>query len=426
MKSVHLAVGLCLLVATAQAEDWPHWRGPNRNGLVGESSRWDDGGWSSIREVWRKNVGEGSTSPLVVGGKVLVLGWAGGKDRLRCLELKTGKELWRQEYDSPRFGRKAEGDQGLYSGVTSTPEYDAATGLLFTLGVDGDLIAWNTHDSGRQVWKRRLFDEFDVPKRPRVGRSGHRDYGYTSSPLVVNDVVIVEVGATTGNLVAFDSRTGETRWQSQNRSPGGHNGGPVPITVENMPCVAVHTFEGLHVARIDRGHEGKTVATYPWKTDFANNIASLTVAGDSVLMTSHYNQERTARLRISLSGATAVWEQPLASKVCSPVVLEGHVYFAWEQLVCLDFETGKVQWRGGRTGDPGSCIGTSDGRLIVWCANGTLLLAESAAHSPDKLHILAQREVLSETDAWPHVALADGHMLCKDRAGNLVCLSLER
>jgi hypothetical protein len=55
-----------------------------------------------------------------------------------------------------------------------------------------------------------------------------------------------------------------------------------------------------------------------------------------------------------------------------------------------------------------------------------LLLAESAAHSPDKLTILAEREVLSQTDAWPHVALADGYLLCKDRAGTLVCQSLTR
>jgi len=420
----------CYGAATVHAEDWAHWRGPERNGLVRESSRWEQGGWPPMREVWRKNVGEGSTSPLVVGGNIFVMGWAGGRDRLRCLDLKTGKELWRQEYESPRYGRKAQGDQGLYSGVTATPEYDARTGQLFTLGVDGDLVAWNTRDSGRQVWKRRLYDEFDVPQRPRVGRSGQRDYGYTSSPLAEQDVVIVEVGAASGNLVGFDSRTGQTRWQSQNKSPPGHNGGPAPITVENTACVAVHTFDGLHVARIDRGHEGETVATYPWKTDFANNIASLTVAGDSVLMTSHYNQERTARLRVALSGAlsgaTVVWEQPVASKVCSPVVQGEHVYFAWEQLHCLDFATGNVRWRGGRTGDPGSCIGTADGRLIVWCGNGTLLLAESAARSPDKLQILAQREVLSQTDVWPHVTLADGHLLCKDRAGTLVCLSLER
>ena len=310
----------------------------------------------------------------------------GRRQRSRALSRpEFGRERWRQEYPSPRYGRLAEGDQGLYSGATSTPEFDAQTGFLITLGIDGDLRAWNTQGDGQLVWKRQLYEEFDVPKRPRVGRSGHRDYGFTSSPLVLGDWVIVEVGATTGNLIALDRRTGETRWQSQNKSPAGHNGGPVPITVEGVACVAIHTFDGLHVARLDRGREGETVATYPWKTDFANNIASLTVAGDSVLMTSHYNQERTARLKVSLRGASVLWEAKVASKVCSPVVLGEHVYFAWEQVHCLDFATGKLLWRGERTGDPGSCLGTSDGRLIVWCGSGKLLLVDSAARSPAAL-----------------------------------------
>ncbi|MCI0357495.1 MAG: hypothetical protein L0211_03295, partial [Planctomycetaceae bacterium] len=137
-------VPLVLWPPALRAEDWPHWRGPSRNGLVSESSRWEDGGWADLRQAWRKNVGEGSTSPLVVGERVYCLGWAGGKDRVLCLNLNTGQEEWRREYVSPRFGRLAEGDQGLYSGPTSTPEFDAATGLLFTLSCDGDLRAWNT------------------------------------------------------------------------------------------------------------------------------------------------------------------------------------------------------------------------------------------------------------------------------------------
>jgi len=415
------AIGNC---AAADAEDWPHWRGPGRNGLTSESSRWDEGGWWDLQQAWRKNVGEGSTSPLVAGERVYCMGWTGGKDRLLCFELAHGREVWRQEYESPRFGRLAEGDQGLYSGPTSTPEYDVASGLLFTLGCDGELRAWNTKDGGRPVWRRQLYEEFDVPKRPRVGRSGHRDYGFTSSPLAIGEILIVEVGAKGGNLVGFDLRTGHTRWQSENKSPAGHNGGPVPITVEGVPCVAVHAFEGLHVCRLDVGHEGKTTATYPWKTEFANNIATLTVAGDSVLLTSHYNQVLTARLRISLAGAEVVWEAPVASKICSPVVMGEHVYFAWEQVHCLDLASGKVLWRGGHTGDAGSCIGTSDRRLIAWCGQGKLLLIESASRSPASLKILADREVLTETDAWPHLVLAGGYLLVKDRAGTLVCFNL--
>lgn len=419
------AITLVLALATsALAADWPHWRGPNRNGVTPESSGWDEGRWPLTNELWRAEVGEGSSSPVVADGRLYSLSWRDGRDVVRCLEAESGKPLWEQSYACPRYGRKATGDQGIYSGPSSTPEFDRDSGLLFTLSVDGDLHAWDTRSEGAKVWGINLYETYDVPRRPKVGRSGLRDYGFTSSPLVIGDHLIVEVGAAEGNLMAFDKRSGEERWRSQDASPPGHNGGPVPITVENVPCVAVHNFAGLLVVRIDPGHEGQTVATYPWITSFANNIATVAVQDHFVVMTSSYNQHKIAKLAITLGGATKVWEQEEASKVCSPVIHNGHVYWAWQQVTCLDFETGKVRWRGSRVGDPGSCIATADDRLIVWGGRGELSLIESARRSPDQCKVLASQKLLTRTDAWPHVVLANQRLYCKDRHGTLICLKL--
>lgn len=414
-----------MLVSVATPDDWPHWRGPNRNGVVSESSRWESGAWPSIQQAWTANVGEGSTSPLVVGDRLYTMGWQNGKDTVVCLDTADGKPIWRQSYPSPRYGRLALGDQSIYSATSSTPEYDLETGLLYTLGVDGDLHCWDTGRDGKKVWHINLHQQFDVPRRPKVGRSGHRDYGYTSSPLIFQDWLIVEVGATQGNLIAFDKRSGKTSWQSEDKSEAGHTGGPVPILVERVPCVAIHNFAGLLVTRLDGSNAGKTVATYPWVTSFANNIASATVHKNSVLLTSSYNHHKIARFDITLEGAKKIWEQGEASKVCSPVVFEGKIYWAWRQLMCLDFETGKLVWKGGRFSDQGSCILTSDGRILIWSGKGRLSLAESARRSPNQYEELASRNVLSRDDAWPHLVLSDGQLYCKDRRGNLVCLKLE-
>jgi hypothetical protein len=116
-------------------------------------------------------------------------------------------------YVCPEYGRHSDGDKGIYAGPCSTPELDESTGWLYTLSIDGDLNCWDTRASGRKRWGQNLYDEYAAAMRPRVGRSGRRDYGYTSLPLVQGDTLIVEVGAADaerhgGNLIGFDKRTG--------------------------------------------------------------------------------------------------------------------------------------------------------------------------------------------------------------------------
>ncbi len=408
------------------ASDWPHFRGPNRTGVVDETSGWKNGRWIAEKPDWTADVGLGSTSPVVVAGRLYTMGWNRDRDTLFCLDASTGRPIWQQSYPSPRYGRKSLGDKGLYAGPSSTPEYDPATGLLFTLSNDGELRCWNAQAGGKLVWRRNLYDDYDPPQRPRVGRSGHRDYGYTSSPLVVGDRLIVEVGAADATLIAFDKRTGRELWRSEAGGPAGHTAGPVPISVEGVACVAVLRFEGLLVTRIDDGQAGRTVATYPWKTSFANNIASVAVHGSDVLLTSAYNHYAICRLTISLDGAKKVWEQPLASKICTPVVHDGHIYWSWQNLYCLDWETGRKRWQVGGFGDAGSCIVTADDRLIVLGNRGKLVLAETARRAAVKPNVLAIRDRLLTTDAWPHVVLAGGRLFLKDRAGRLLCFSVPR
>lgn len=417
---------LAVLVGTSPllAEDWPHWRGPHRDDVVAEDSGWDAKAWPPKQALWAKNVGEGCTSPLVTGGKVCCLGWADGKDTVRCLDAGTGKELWAGDDAAPRYGRYHQGDESMYAGPCSTPEYDPATGLLYTLGIDGDLHCRDTRAGGRQVWALNLYDRFHAGKRPAVGRSPRRDYGYTSSPLVQGDCLLVEVGAADGNLVALDKRTGERRWTSRCADPAGHTGGPVPITVDGVPCVAVLTLRRLVVVRLDKGHEGETAAEYPWATTYGNNVACPAVHGDCVLITSDYNHRSVCKLRVTLHGAQRLWEQPYASKVCTPVVYEGSVYWSWLTVKCLDWETGELRWEGGKFGNPGSCVVTADGRLVVLGGQGRLALVETAGRSPGKYTELAAKDGLLRDYAWPHVVLAGGRLYCKDRRGNLTCFRL--
>lgn len=426
--SLLLALGAGMLASpSAPAADWPHWRGPNRDGTTAESSGWAGGAWVSEKPAWAAEVGRGASGPLVVGDRVFALGWAGGREVVRCLDAGTGKEIWAAKYPSPQYGRFHEGDEGLYSGPSSTAEYDPGTGLLFTLGVDGDLTAWDTRAGGKRVWGRNLYDDYGVGKRPRLTRAPRRDYGYTSSPLVHGNRLVVEVGsASRGTLIAFDTRTGKEAWASGLKDEAGHTGGPAPMTVEGLPCLAVITLRNLAVVRLDAGHEGETVATFPWVTDFANTIASPAVHGNHVLVTAAYNHNAICKVKVTLAGAEEVWRAKAPSKVCTPVVHGGHVYFAWQKVRCLDWATGEVRWEGGTFGDPGSCVVTADGRLVVYGKNGKLALVETAGRAPDRYTELAVRDEMFSSSAWPHVVLAGGRVYCRDRDGHLACYPLEK
>lgn len=409
---------------TASAEDWPHWRGNTRNGVVAEKSGWNGEHWINPKPDWNVQVGEGASSPLVVGQQVFTLGHRDGRDIVSCLEASTGKPTWTANYTAPKYGRNATGDEGLYSGPSATPEFDTATKLLYTLSADGDLHCWDTANRGDKVWHRNLYDDYHMPQRAKVGRSGRRDYGYTSAPLTHGGWLLVEVGGPTGTIVAFDKQTGKESWRSKATSVAGHSGGLAPLIVEGVPCFAALTFDGLLVIRVDAGNAGETLATYPWVTDFANNIASPAVHEDCVLITSAYNHQAMCKLQITLRGAKKVWEQPVASKTCTPVIHSGRIYLAWDRLRALDWESGKIIWEGPTVGDAGSCVVTANQKLIVWANRGELFLADI---NPDnaKYRELARVSRLAKSDVWPHLVVSQHQNFCRDRLGNLMRFSGE-
>jgi len=117
--------------------------------------------------------------------------------------------------------------------------------------------------------------------------------------------------------MAFDKRTGERRWVSEYRGPAGHTTGLVPMTVEGIPCLAVLTFNKLLVLRLDPGHEGGTVVTYPWKTAWANNDLTPAVEGNSALIGAGHTHKSICKLQITFGGAKRLWEQPYCSLVGS-------------------------------------------------------------------------------------------------------------
>ncbi|MFT5465186.1 MAG: outer membrane protein assembly factor BamB [Verrucomicrobiales bacterium] len=421
---------LACSIQISVAADWAHWRGPARNDLSTETSGWDDGVRIPDRELWKASFGTGASAPLIVNGVLYTLGWRDNADTLYAVDAADGTALWTQSYPAPKYGRHAKGDQNFFQGTTATPEFDPETGYLYSLSCDGELRCWDTRRQRSKVWGMNLYDTYKVPMRPQVTerKGSHRDYGYTSAPLVSGQQLLVEVGSPDqGNVIAFDKKSGKEIWKSENRDHAGHSGGLAPIEIEGKPCIAVITALNLLVMRIDSGSEGRTVGEFEWTTDFINNIPTPAVSGNRVLVSSRYNKNAMALVEFSLGGAPReVWKIGDASGVCSLVIFEGHVYWSGKGLHCIELATGKKKWEGSKFGDAGSCIVTADGRLLVWSDSGDLTLAETARRSPDRYTELQKNRNVFRGMAWPHVVLADQRIYCRDIGGDMKCFSLRK
>jgi len=430
--TVAVLVSIVSTSVCAHAADWPHWRGPDKNDRVAAASGWTGSKWP-LSDAWKAEVGEGSSTPIVVGGQLITMGFRDGKEVVTSLAADTGKPLWSQSYPAPRWGRYAVGDQGLYFGPTASPEFDPETGFVYTLGCDGELACWNAGRQGKEVWRKNLYETYHMKQRPGEGdrNRNQRDYGYICAPLVYHDWLLVETGGDAGTVCAFDKRTGEQVWCSQHKNFAGHSGSPVVMSVDGNPCLAILTFREFLVMRLDKGHEGETVGAYSWPSAYANNLLTPTVIGDKVLLSSWHsfgkrNNPTTHLVQVTSSGIKKLWEQPVSSHLCSPVVAKDRIYIAGPELYCLDWNTGETVWKGAGFNYGASLVLTADERLIVLGNRGKLRLVETGDHEIKDYKELAARDTLTRDDIWSHVVLANGRLFCRDVRGRLVCLNIEQ
>lgn len=419
------------VAAPGQRSDWSQWRGPHRDGVTPESSGWPNG-WPP-RELWRANVGAGISSPLVVGDRVYTVGWSDDSDRVECRDAATGKVLWSPSYSSPRHTRKGATHGSMYKGPMATPAMDTGTGWLFTLSCDGPLSCWETGSGGKRRWSVPLADRFHIQGvKPEFN-------GFVPSPLLRGEWVIVEAGASEGNLLAFDKGTGELRWASAARDAMGI-GSPAAMTVDGIPCVAAITRQTLLVARMDKDHLGETLLEYPWPSYYAENAPSPVVAGGQVFLTMcESSGRRTALLTPGLGSAGHVRidyvTKDFFTCTSTAVFFEGYLYFrSGKRVRCVRLATGKDMWSspekfvenhemGAEVGN--LLVAAGDRKLIIWDGQrgGDLVVADASPSAP--FHELARvKGVLATGMCYPHIALAGGRIVCRSSSGDLVCLSV--
>lgn len=386
-------VALSVTPETNTGADWPGFRGPERDGIIRGVRFETDWSKSPPVELWRRPIGPGWSSFAVHGDLLYTQEQRGDEEMVSCYNLTTGEPVWRHS-DAARFWESNAG-----AGPRGTPTL--SDGRLYTMGGTGIVNALNALD-GSVVWARNAASDTQT-KTP--------GWGFASSPLVVNDMVIV---ATSGRLVAYESSSGNPRWFGPAGGGGGGYSSPHFVTIQGVAQILLLKGGGAtSVAPAD----GSLLWEHVWQPGVGIVQPALVADGD-ILVTASDAMGGMGMRRIAVTHGPGGWtvEERWTSRGLKPyfndfVVHEDHAFgFDGSILSCIDIKDGTRKWKGGRYGN-GQLLLLSDQDVVLVLSEGGELALVSA--TPDQFTELARFPAL-EGKTWNHPALVGDLLLVRN------------
>ena len=368
--------------------DWPGFRGPNRDGILRGVKIATDWSKSPPVELWRRPIGPAWSSFAVHGDLFYTQEQRGDDEIVACYNVTTGKPVWRHR-DAARFWESNAG-----AGPRGTPTF--SNGRVYTFGGTGILNALDANN-GSVVWSRNAAS--DTHKKVP-------GWGFSSSPLVVDNEVIV---ATAGTLAAYDIATGEPRWFG----PDGGSGysSPQLVTIHGVPQILLlNAIGATSVAPTD----GKRLWEHPMSPNARIVQPGVTADGDILL----HEGEGGGMRRIAVAQGPAGWtvEERWTSEGLNPyfndfVVHNGHAFgFDGSGIACIDLKDGKRKWKGGNFGHGQLVLLADEDLLLVLTEQGELALVNA---TPDQFKELARVPAI-KGKTWNHPVLAGDVVLVRN------------
>lgn len=376
--------------AAPTGADWPGFGGPQRDGVIAGVRIETDWSRKPPVELWRRAVGPGASS-FAVGGDLLYTQEQRGRDELvASYRVSTGEPVWRH-HDAIRFW-----DAHVGAGPRATPAL--SDGRVYALGATGILNALDAAD-GSVLWSRDVASDTDadVPQ-----------FGFTGSPLVTRDVVIVQ----TNTLVAYDLATGEPRWFGPVRSPSYSS--PQLLTLDGVPQLLMLSGGG---ATAIRPVDGALLWEHSWEGSGIVQPNS-TADGDVLIGMVSSLAAPMGMLRIAVTHEGGGWttEERWTSRGLKPsfsqfVVHRGHAFgFDGRILACIDLENGERTWKGGRYGSGQLVLLPEQDLLLVLSERGELALVRAI---PEGFTELARLPAI-EGKTWSEPALVGNVLLVRN------------
>jgi len=392
------AVMVCVILICASclfAQDWPQWRGPNRDGKA--SGFKAPGQWpSELTQKWKKTVGLGDATPALVGNKLYVFTRQGDEEATLCLNADSSDEIWVDKYTA----QAVTGAASRHPGPRSSPT--VANGKVITIGVGGVLSCLDA-SNGKVLWRKDPFPK----KVPRF---------FTSmSPIVVDGMAIAQLGGQgNGAIIAYDLATGNEKWRWSEEGPD--YGSPVLLTVAGTKQIVTPTEKSVVGIGIADGKLLWQIPSVPAR--MAYNAATPIVDGQTVIYAA--KGRGTKAVKIGKQGNAFITKElwsnaELGVQFNTPVLKDGLLFGLSDggNLFCINAENGKTAWtdetrrdRGGFTAivDAGSCLMAlpSSSELIVY------------KPSKNQYEELAKIKV-ADTPIYSHPVIAGNRIFIKDQ-----------
>lgn len=386
---------------TLRPDDWPAFRGPGRDGVVTGVSIADDWLTAPPKLVWKQRVGPGWSSLIVVDGFLFTQEQRGEDEAIVCHDAATGKEVW-THLSATRFNDAVSGP-----GPRATPTFHA--GRIHALGANG-LLTCVSADTGVLVWTKSI--------RTEAGANTPQ-WGYSTSPLVVDDRVIMFAGGDRGrSLLAFQEATGDVVWAR----------GTGTFSYSSPQLVELHG-ERLLLMQSNASIAGirPTDGTMLWERP-SENIAEEAMIqphllqDDSLLISSGSG---IARIDVQFDGqrwtTSDRWKSNSVKPDFSDVAIhDGRIYGLDDGILCCaDLETGRRLWKRGRYGHGQILLLADQSRLLVACESGEIVLV---AANPEKLEELGRFQAI-EGKSWNHPVIAEGRLFIRN-GEEMACFEL--
>ena len=408
------------------ADEWPQWRGPNRDGVWTETGIVERFSAERIERRWTAPISGGYSGPTVADGRVYVTDRVvepNELERVHCFDWQTGREVWSHTYECPY--RKVSYTAGPRASVVLDE------GRAFALGTMGHLHCYAAA-TGEVLWEKDLRAEYDA----RIPI-----WGLSATPLVAGNLLILQAGgADSACVLALKKDTGAEAWHALNDRAS--YSAPIVIEQAGRPVLVVWT--GDHVAGL-KPSTGEVYWQHPFRPrKMVINVPTPVVEGNWLFLTAFYDGSLMLRLRQDEPAVDEVWRRRGASErrtdslhamISTPYLQGDHIYGvdSYGELRCLDTRTGDRLWED-LTAVPANrwanihMVRNGD-KIWMFNERGDLIISKL---SPTGFEEISRAKLIEPTTGqlaqrggvcWSHPAYAYKHIFARNDR-ELVCASL--